>query len=252
MELFSNMSNQNTFSLSKASNNSDLKRYFIAVLELSRSGEEFPVSLDEVWMLIYGQKSDAVAALKSNFIQDVDYQVLRQNPQNSNGGRPTNIYKLSVSCMEFFVARKIRPVFEVYRQVFHGMANTYQVPQSFSEALMLAAKQQQKIEQQQRTIEASRPKVEFFDAVADSKTAIKIGDLAKVLAVKGLGRNNLFELLRNKKILMENNIPYQTYVDRGYFRTVEQKYTAGDEVRISIRTLVYQKGVDFIRKLIQT
>lgn len=252
MELFSNMSNQNTFSLSKASNNSDLKRYFIAVLELSRSGEEFPVSLDEVWMLIYGQKSDAVAALKSNFIQDVDYQVLRQNPQNSNGGRPTNIYKLSVSCMEFFVARKIRPVFEVYRQVFHGMANTYQVPQSFSEALMLAAKQQQKIEQQQKTIEASRPKVEFFDAVADSKTAIKIGDLAKVLAVKGLGRNNLFELLRNKKILMENNIPYQTYVDRGYFRTVEQKYTAGDEVRISIRTLVYQKGVDFIRKLIQT
>jgi phage antirepressor YoqD-like protein len=252
MELFSNMSNQNTFSLSKASNNSDLKRYFIAVLELSRSGEEFPVSLDEVWMLIYGQKSDAVAALKSNFIQDVDYQVLRQNPQNSNGGRPTNIYKLSVSCMEFFVARKIRPVFEVYRQVFHGMANTYQVPQSFSEALMLAAKQQQKIEQQQKAIEASRPKVEFFDAVADSKTAIKIGDLAKVLAVKGLGRNNLFELLRNKKILMENNIPYQTYVDRGYFRTVEQKYTAGDEVRISIRTLVYQKGVDFIRKLIQT
>lgn len=246
------MSNQNTFSLSKASNNSDLKRYFIAVLELSRSGEEFPVSLDEVWMLIYGQKSDAVAALKSNFIQDVDYQVLRQNPQNSNGGRPTNIYKLSVSCMEFFVARKIRPVFEVYRQVFHGMANTYQVPQSFSEALMLAAKQQQKIEQQQKTIEASRPKVEFFDAVADSKTAIKIGDLAKVLAVKGLGRNNLFELLRNKKILMENNIPYQTYIDRGYFRTVEQKYTAGDEVRISIRTLVYQKGVDFIRKLIQT
>lgn len=144
-----------------------------------------------------------------------------------------------------------------YIAAFNEMEKTIrsgspQVPQTFSEALMLAAKQQQKIEQQQRTIEASRPKVEFFDAVADSKTAIKIGDLAKVLAVKGLGRNNLFELLRNKKILMENNIPYQTYVDRGYFRTVEQKYTAGDEVRISIRTLVYQKGVDFIRKLIQT
>lgn len=144
-----------------------------------------------------------------------------------------------------------------YIAAFNEMEKTIrngnsQVPQTFSEALMLAARQQQKIEQQQRTIEASRPKVEFFDAVADSKTAIKIGDLAKVLAVKGLGRNNLFELLRNKKILMENNIPYQTYVDRGYFRTVEQKYTAGDEVRISIRTLVYQKGVDFIRKLIQT
>ena len=28
-------------------------------------------------------------------------------------------YNISVSCMEFFIARKVRPVFEVYRQVFH-------------------------------------------------------------------------------------------------------------------------------------
>ena len=104
MDLFSNVSNQNAFSLTKASSNDDLKRYFAAILEISKSGNEFPIDLDEVWMLVYGQKSDAVAALKASFIQDVDYQVLRQNPQNPNGGRPTNIYKLSVACMEFFVA----------------------------------------------------------------------------------------------------------------------------------------------------
>ena len=154
MDLFSNVSNQNAFSLTKASSNDDLKRYFAAILEISRSGNEFPINLDEVWMLAYGQKSDAVAALRASFIQDVDYQVLRQNPQNPNGGRPTNIYKLSVSCMEFFVARKVRLVFEVYRQVFHGMANTYQVPQSFSEVLMLAAKQQETIEEQKKQIAA--------------------------------------------------------------------------------------------------
>lgn len=105
--------------LSKESSESEIKRYFNAVLELSKSNNEFPINLDEVWMLVYGRKSDAAEALQRDFIENVDYKVLRQNPQNSNGGRPSIEYRLSVSCMEFFIARKVRPVFEVYRQVFH-------------------------------------------------------------------------------------------------------------------------------------
>lgn len=105
--------------LSKDSSESEIKRYFNAVLELSKSDNEYPINLDEVWMLVYGRKSDAVEALQRDFMEDVDYQVLRKNPQNPNGGRPINEYKLTVSCMEFFIARKVRPVFEVYRSVFH-------------------------------------------------------------------------------------------------------------------------------------
>ena len=105
--------------LSIESSESEIKRYFNAVLELSKSNNEFPINLDEVWMLVYGRKSDAAEALQRDFIENVDYKVLRQNPQNSNGGRPSIEYRLSVSCMEFFIARKVRPVFEVYRQVFH-------------------------------------------------------------------------------------------------------------------------------------
>lgn len=57
--------------------------------------------------------------VEQGFIQDVDYQVLAQNGKNPQGGRPTNEYHLTVSCLEFFIARKVRDVFEVYRQVFH-------------------------------------------------------------------------------------------------------------------------------------
>ena len=99
-------------------------------------------------------------------------------------------------------------------------------------------------------IKIDAPKVEFFEAVADSKDAIDMGTAAKVLNC-GIGRNDLFQLLRDKKILMEGNIPYQTYVDREYFRTIEQKYTMPDgSTRISIKTLVYQKGLEFIRKIV--
>lgn len=97
-----------------------------------------------------------------------------------------------------------------------------------------------------------KPKADFFDAVAESKTAISIGDVAKVLGVRGMGRNNLFELLRQKHILMNNNMPYQRFVDAGYFRIVEQKWNKPDgETRVSIKTLVYQKGVDYIRKIVE-
>ncbi len=66
--------------LSKESSESEIKRYFNAVLELSKSNNEFPINLDEVWMLVYGRKSDAAEALQRDFIENVDYKVLRQNP----------------------------------------------------------------------------------------------------------------------------------------------------------------------------
>lgn len=121
--------------LTKQSTDQEIKAYFEEVLRLSRDSEEFPVNLDEVWPLVYSAKEKAVRALKTNdlFLQNVDYQVLAQNGENSgvlaqNGGkvrngRPTEIYMLSVPCLEFFIARKVRPVFEVYRQVFHKVAS---------------------------------------------------------------------------------------------------------------------------------
>ncbi len=121
--------------LTKQSTAQEIKAYFEEVLKLSKDSEEFPVNLDDVWPLVFGRKQEAVRALKNDrlFVEDIDYQVLRINAENSDsfpqrcakpqGGRPTNIYMLSVPCLEFFIARKVRPVFEVYRQVFHKVAS---------------------------------------------------------------------------------------------------------------------------------
>ena len=83
-------------------------------------------------------------------------------------------------------------------------------------------------------IKTLEPKAEFFDAVAGSRDAISIGDAAKVLDM-GVGQNKLFSVLRREQILQDNNIPYQIYIDRGYFRVVEQKFVVKGETRISIR-----------------
>lgn len=128
---------------------------------------------------------------------------------------------------------------------------SFGVPKSFAEALRLAADQQEKIEQQQKLIAEQKPKVDFFDTVAESKTAVSMNDAAKSLNFINVGRNKLFDILRSHKILMNDNMPYQKYVDAGYFRVIEQKWTGKDGMpQISYKTLVYQKGIDYIRKLL--
>ncbi len=93
------------------------------------------------------------------------------------------------------------------------------------------------------------PKVDFFDSVTSSKDAIDMKDAAKVMNI-GMGRNTLFQKLRDINIFMENNTPYQTYIDRGYFRVIESKWvTPEGETSISFKTVVYQKGLDYLLKL---
>ena len=109
--------------LTKESNEVTIRSYFEGVLKLSQSIKDFPVNLDEVWMLAYERKDCAVRALKKNFIEGIDFQPLRQNVEREIGGAVANNYMLSTSCLEYFIARKVRPVFEVYRQVFHKAVN---------------------------------------------------------------------------------------------------------------------------------
>ena len=131
--------------------------------------------------------------------------------------------------------------FEVLPEI--RKTGSYKLPQTYQEALRALADKQDELEKM-------LPKAEFYDAVIDSNQAISIGDAAKVLNM-GIGQNNLFRFLRQQGILMSDNKPYQKYIDAGYFRVIEQSYLAKGETRLSFKTMVYQKGLDFIRKKIR-
>nr|DAN12222.1 MAG TPA: hypothetical protein [Caudoviricetes sp.] len=115
--------------LTKQSTAQEIKAYFEEVLNLSKDSKEFPVNLDDVWPLVFGRKQEAVRALKNDklFVENIDFQPLRKDAQRSDNGQFNGCdkvtYMLSVPCLEFFIARKVRPVFEVYRQVFHKVAS---------------------------------------------------------------------------------------------------------------------------------
>lgn len=104
-------------------------------------------------------------------------------------------------------------------------------------------------ENQQHKIAIDAPKVEFYDEVVDSKDALPMDRVAKLLNI-GIGRNRLFAFLREKKVLMPNNTPYQKYVELGWFRCVESKFSKPNgDTCINIKTVVLQKGLDGIRKM---
>ena len=128
------------------------------------------------------------------------------------------------------------------------LMNKFSIPQTYSEALLLASNQAKQIEEQSKQLEEQKPKVEFFDQVTDSKDAVDMKECAKILNM-GIGRNRLFEFLRSRSILDRKNLPYQIFIDKGYFRTVETSYTKADGTNcINIKTVVYQKGMDYIRR----
>lgn len=129
--------------------------------------------------------------------------------------------------------------------------SVFKVPATFKEALLLAVEQQEIIEQQQLQLVEAAPKVEFFDQVTDSTNAVEMATVAKVLNM-GVGRNRLFEILRDNKLLNGGNQPMQRYVDAGYFRVVESKFTKPNgDICINYKTIVYQKGIEAIRKLLK-
>jgi len=102
----------------------------------------------------------------------------------------------------------------------------------------------------EKKIEVMTPKADFYDTVTQSEDTFDMATVVKTLNL-GVGRNELYQLLRDKRILMATNAPYQEYVDRGYFKIVEMPFTTPDgKPHIGVKTVVYQKGVDYIRKVI--
>lgn len=108
----------------------------------------------------------------------------------------------------------------------------------------------------EQKIEADKPKVEFADHVADTSDLIDMSTLAKLAKKENIkiGRNRLFEWLRDNKYLMSNgkhkNEPYQKYVDNGWFVVREYTYNTAYGEQIGTKTYVTGKGqMGIIEKL---
>ena len=109
------------------------------------------------------------------------------------------------------------------------------------------------IRQLNEKIRRDEPLVQFANQVADTENVIDIGRMAKLANEENIriGRNTLFRWLKGRKILMSNNIPYQQFIDRGYFVVKESMYGQHGMQKTYQQTYVTGKGQQYIIRLLK-
>lgn len=220
------------------------------------------------------------------FVENQDFQVFNQKVKNSNGGRSRKEYALSLDmakelCMveNNDAGRRIRKYFiEVEKKA--RTQNPFAIPQTYSEALLLAANQAKQIEKQQLALEQKKiendklvadgkrkdativrmkPKEVFTDAVAGSKGNCLVGEVAKLITQNGykIGEKQFFAWLRDNGYLGKKgeryNIPNQQYMGKNPFFYIKRGVRQGDNgvLHTTSTTMLTPKGqIYFVNKFL--
>lgn len=102
-----------------------------------------------------------------------------------------------------------------------------------------------KVAIREKLLEDNKENIEIAEQLTKTDNTYDIGVFSKTLHIKGLGRNNFYRYLREKKVLMKDNVPYQSYID--YFKVI-----AIDNAFQPSKTLIKINGVKYIiKKLIE-
>lgn len=109
------------------------------------------------------------------------------------------------------------------------------------------------INQLNERIRHEKPLVEFANQVANTNNLIDMNAMAKLAREENIpvGRNRLFDRLKRMGVLMSNNLPYQQYIDRGYFAVKESVFEVDGLKKTYQQTLVTGKGQVFIIGLLK-
>ena len=109
------------------------------------------------------------------------------------------------------------------------------------------------INQLNERIRHDKPLVEFANQVAGTDNLIDMNAMAKLARAENIpvGRNKLFDRLKRMGVLMSNNLPYQKFIDRGYFAVKESVFEVEGMKKTYRQTFVTGKGQLFIISLLR-
>ena len=106
----------------------------------------------------------------------------------------------------------------------------------------------------QRTLDNKNKELEektkLINQIESANNSILVRDVAKIASKNGIiiGERKLYQKLRDWKLLMKGNIPYQEYIDRGYFEIIERAVETSNNTLLSKTTMVTGKGQTYIIK----
>lgn len=185
--------------------------------------------------------------------KDVDFKVLALKCENPKGGRPTQDAKLSAGfakklsmmsksekgeqAREYFI--KVEDALRRQAQERFQKPDSYMIDDRIERAKRWIEEEEERVELRQKNAElletnetlteenaSMKPKAQFYDLVMSSTDCITIEEMAKLLNTPDapLGRTRLYKWLRENKFLKKDNLPYQRYINQGYFTLHEYTY----------------------------
>lgn len=241
---------------------------FGSVRVVERDGEPWFVANDVLRVLEVSNSKDALRGLDDDEKSGVDIIDPHGREQTTNCVSEAGLYSI--------ILRSRKPEAKTFKRWIthdvipsirkHGIYATEEVldkmidSPEFGIKLLTSLKEEREkrkalenvVEVQGNQLEEQKPLVEFANRVSNTDRLISVGEMAKLLKDKGfnVGRNKFFEYLRDNKILMGNNVPYQKYIDAGYFHVRETSNRNGG---VFLTTYVTGKGqmylVDKVKSL---
>lgn len=199
-----------------------------------RDGEPWFVGKDVADILGYKNQRDALAKHVDD--EDKNTVAIRDGIQ----GNPNKVVINESGLYSLIVASKL-PTAKVFKRWVtsevlptirkHGAyMDTDIIEKSLADpdfliqlATTLKEEKQRRMEAEAK-IAADEHKVDFYNAVGSTSATLTIERFAKLVTEKlGIqtGRNRMFQWLRKNGFLQANNMPYQRYINNGWFKTYE-------------------------------
>ena len=222
------------------------------LIRIENRGEKQVISARELYEKLEMDKSHWKRWANNNietsvfFLKNIDYEVFAIEAN----GNETKDYWITIEMAKHLCMMSRTVKAHEIRDYFIKIEQAWNTPEMIMKRALEIANQ--KAEEATQKLLDNKYKIDFYDDVTGSSTIAEIATMAKVLNFKNIGRNTLFDILRKQGILQKDNMPFQIYIDRGYFRVVESKWnTPNGDVKVNYKTVVYQKGINFISKLLK-
>lgn len=94
----------------------------------------------------------------------------------------------------------------------------FKVPRTYLEAMEECVRIEKERLALEHKVDVLQPKADVYDAVMSSSNTFSMAHTAQIIDVKNMGRNKLMALLRKERVLKSDNTPYQSYINRGWFK----------------------------------
>lgn len=212
------------------------------------NNEPFFCAQDVCKVLDIKNNRDAILRLKKDDVATID-TLTNGGKQKMSFVSEAGLYQIifesrkpEAEAFKHWVTHEVLP--SIRKTGSYSTNQQFKLPKNYLEALEALVETEKEKMLLEVKIEKNKPKIDFYDDFAESKGLKSFLTFSKLT---GIGRNKLMLKLREEHITTKNNLPYQKYVELGYF---EVKETLNGAFNYS-QTFITPKGVQWLQKILK-